>query len=213
MDMANAFEKLKRDFAKHRVKTIVLGVLAVVMAVFVVKAFNEMRPRTVAAASPLLIAESITDGTGVSAEDAAARIKQSRDLWKILRESRGMDAESAFKFDPTYFALDPKSVIQHETDRVQPVAKTGPQVSENTEQMERDARVSGIREEARGLIVRSTVVGSGNSKPVAVINDRILGVGDRILGFEITAIQAREVEFKKEGITLAVKMAEDSSAQ
>ncbi len=77
----------------------------------------------------------------------------------------------------------------------------------------RGARIAETREQAKLLIVRSTVVGNGNSRPVAVINDQILTVGDRISGFEIVSIRAREVEFKKDGITLAVKMAADTPAQ
>ncbi len=50
--MAITLEKIKRDFAKHRAKSAILGVLGVVMVGLFVKAAEEMRPRT-AVADPM----------------------------------------------------------------------------------------------------------------------------------------------------------------
>jgi len=41
---------------------------------------------------------------------------------------------------------------------------------------------------------------------VAIVNQQLLAVGQQILGFTITAIRAREVEFSKEGVSVVVAM-------
>ena len=146
--------------------------------------------------------------------DAEERIRQSRELWKVLRDTRGgLGAETAFTFDPTFFPADPNQPVHVEPQHVETVDHLVAPVAPNNEELERAAHISSIREQARQLVVHSTVVGNGRSQSIAVVNEHILTVGDRISGFEITAIRAREVEFKKDGITLAVKMADDSSAQ
>jgi len=49
--------------------------------------------------------------------------------------------------------------------------------------------------------------------PVAVVNQQLLTLGQQILGFEIVAIHSREVEFKKEGVTLSVMTLDDKGSQ
>jgi hypothetical protein len=215
--MALNFEQIKRDFTKHKAKSAVLGVLALTMVGLFLKAAVEMRPRSAAAESPTVATDAgaaAADGGSDTPVDAEERIRQSRELWKVLRETHGgLGAENAFTFDPTYFPMDPNQPLHVEPQHVDTVDHTGIPVAPNNEELERAARVSSIREQARQLIVHSTVVGNGASQSIAVVNERILKVGDRISGFEILSIRAREVEFKKDGITLAVKMADDSSAQ
>ncbi|HUO08477.1 MAG TPA: hypothetical protein VM008_09285 [Phycisphaerae bacterium] len=209
--MALSLNQMKRDFTRHRKKSAVLGVLSLVMVVMFIKAWFELRPQA-AAAIPVPIAPSAasddsSDETPINPEE---RLRQSRELWKVMREKRGLDAAAAFRFDPSYFPIDPNRRANPDESRVLlsrvPIAAV-------SEEMQRAEREHAIREEARGLIVKSTVVGNASSRPVAVINERFLTVGDVISGFTITSIQAREVDFKKDGITLAVKMADNGPVQ
>jgi hypothetical protein len=207
--MGLSLDKIKRDFAKHKQKSAVLGVLTLVMLGFSAKAYFELRPQS---ASALPVADAPA-GAGGAGEEAAVnpeeRLKQSRELWKVMREKRGVEDAVAFKFDASYFPIDPTRRAL-EADRV--VTDT-PKAAGVSDEVLREAREREIKEQARGLVIRSTVVGNGMSKPVAVINEHILTVGDVISGFTITAIQAREVDFKKDGITLAVKMADNGPVQ
>jgi len=212
--MGISLEQIKRDFTRHRKKTAMLGVLALVMCVLIVKAVFDMRPQ-VAVALPPTTNNPVTEAGGETEAEAVVdpgeRIRQSQELWKVLREKRGLDAVNAFRFDASYFPVDPSRRVQAEADHEALPDSTSQKVS--NEEIERAARIRDIREQARGLIVRSTVVGNAASKPVAVINDRILGIGDCISGFRITAIQARKVEFEKDGIPVAIPMAEDAPVQ
>jgi hypothetical protein len=213
--MGFSLDQIKRDFVKHRKKTAILGVLASVMVLMFIKAGLEMRPRS-AEGEPIagavnVAGEAPAEGTGEAVLNADERLKQSRELWRLMREKRGLEASLAFTFEPSYFPMDPSRRYVAEPDRV--TTPEAPHAAVNSEEIERAARTREIREQARGLIVRSTVVGNGASKPVAVINEHILTIGESISGFTITAIQAREVDFKKDGVTLAVKMADDGSVQ
>jgi hypothetical protein len=207
--MALSLDKIKRDFARHRRKSAILGVLTLVMVGLFVKAYFEIRPP---AASASVVAATDSSPSAASSDDTVIspeeRLRQSRELWKVLREKRGVDASIAFCFEPSYFPVDPS----HRSDDSRPLPDAG-RVAANTEEMQRMERERAIREEARGLVVKSTVVGNATSRPVAVVNEHILTVGDVISGFTITAIQAREVDFKKDGITLAVKMADNGPVQ
>jgi len=213
--MGFSLEQIKRDFTRHRKKTAVLGVLALLMCVLIVKAVFDMRPQ-VAVALPSTtnnpVAEAGDDTEVEAVVDPGERIRQSQELWKVLREKRGLDSVNAFRFDASYFPVDPSRRLQAETDHVATPDLT-PTTKVSTEEIEQAARIRDIHEQARGLIVRSTVVGNATSKPVAVINDRVLSVGDCISGFKITSIQARKVEFEKDGIPVAINMAEDAPVQ
>ncbi|MGN6370897.1 MAG: hypothetical protein ACTHN5_21800 [Phycisphaerae bacterium] len=210
--MGLSLNQIKRDFAKHRKKSAVLGVLSLVMVGLFVKAYFELKPQA-AAALPVTETPAGAASAAVTGEEAAAnpeeKLAQSRELWKVMREKRGLDDAVAFKFEPSYFPIDPTRRAL-EADHVVPET---PRVAATSDEVLREMREREIREQARGLVVKSTVVGNATSRPVAVINEHILSVGDVISGFTITAIQAREVDFKKDGVTLAVKMADNGPVQ
>jgi hypothetical protein len=208
--MGLSLDQIKRDFSKHRKKSAMLGVLSLVMVVFLVKAYFDLRPQSVSAeAIPGALQESgaVSEEAGMNPEE---KLRQSRELWKVMREKRGVEDATAFKFEPTYFPIDPMRRAM-EPDRV--AVAEAPRTAVTSDEVLREAREREIREQARGLVVKSTVVGNEKSRPVAVINEHILSVGDVISGFTITAIQAREVDFKKDGVTLAVKMADNGPVQ
>ncbi len=215
--MTLSLDQIKGQFARNRGKSLVLSALTVVMVVFIVKAVLDMHPRSASASDPspvaaenLVKAESPTQVT--ETED---RIRESQRLWQTLREQRGLAPAVAFTFDPSYFSLEPsrRAALAAEagskTETI--VDRTSSVPGVVNEEAERRNRIAAIRDQARDLVVRSTVVGS--SKPIAVVNERLMSVGDHVSGFEITAIRAREVEFKKDGITVAVTMADKSRGQ
>lgn len=212
--MAFGLAKLKQDFAKHKAKAAVLSALSLVMAVLVVKGLLEMMPQSAAAGSTPL-ATTLPDSTALATTpgETEERVRQGQQLWRLLRERRGIAPELAFTFESSCFTPDPnrKSVPAAEVDpRIgapSQVASTRPATSEEAE---RQRKVAAIALEAQALKIRSTVVGA---RPVAIINNQILSVGERILQFEVLAIRAREVEFRKDDVTLVVKMVGDAPAR
>ncbi|HVS71182.1 MAG TPA: hypothetical protein VHQ47_08005 [Phycisphaerae bacterium] len=207
--MAVSFESLKRELGRNRKRTSVLAALTVVMGALILRAYLQMSARPAAAspiAQPAAMPEDAADAeAGVPAADADKRLALSKSLWSVLRQVRGADAATAFKFDPSYFPRDPSRPAPAPVDAVPDPAPHAAARPLDDDETVRRARMAAVREQAKDLVVRSTVVNTG-SKPVAVVNDRIMSVGDTIDGFVITAIRAREVEFKKDDVTLPIKM-------
>ena len=203
-------DRFKRDMTKHRGKAVVLGILFVTMVTMGIRAVVQLRPRAAEAvvapvAAPTPTSKSDTKDSAAGA-DAEARIQESKDLWFRLREIKptATEMKAAFTFDASYYPLPtaPVEITPAVTESEAPIARPAPTpvVDEAT------ARANRIREQARALIVKSTAAGHGSIQPMAIVNQELLKVGQTILGFEITAIRAREVEFVKEGVTTVVKM-------
>jgi hypothetical protein len=206
-------DKIKRDFARHRQKAAVLGVLAVVMIVLVVRAVVQLRPApaaVVAAAVPPAADAEMRDEVAVTGASAEEQIKQSKELWKKLREVRGVDASVAFVFDSSLFPPDPnRKIVTSAPERIEPVApRQVPDDSEN----QRRLREQSIRDQSRQLTVKSTTV-TATGKPWAIVSNQLVTVGDIVNGFEVVAIRSREVDFKKENFTKTVKMTDDLRGQ
>ncbi|MCL2641523.1 MAG: hypothetical protein FWD53_11805 [Phycisphaerales bacterium] len=202
--MALSLDKIKKDFAKNRTRWIVIASLASLLMVLTVKAYFEMKPRSANAgtfdAAINSINENIDTHESLNAVEVDAKLEQSRKLWQTLRTERGVAANAAFKFIPMYYSPAPGR--QHTARQA-----AGELLSPSGEGRDQLTHASEIHQAAKKLVVKSTVVGSSNSRPVAVINGKILGVGDRINEFEIVSIKAREVAFKKDGVIVTVEMA------
>jgi len=201
--MALSLDKIKKEIARNKKRAIVIAVLASVLMALTVKAYIEMKPRS-ANAETIGTVAVVDTRTSLSAAEVDAKLEQSRKLWQTLRTERGVAASAAFKFVPTYYSPAPGR-----QPTVQPTVGEGESnmLLPSGEGRAQPTRESEIRQAAKTLIVKSTVVGSSNSRPVAVINGKILGVGDRINEFEIVSIKAREVAFKMDGVTVTVEMA------
>ena len=126
-----------------------------------------------------------------------------------MNPSAAVNASVAFAFDPSYYpapalppapAIDPAHQIVPEQAKPTPVA---PVIDPEAQKLQR------IREQAKQLVVQTITLGGGpNNQPMAIVNQQLLTIGQEILGFEITAIRAREVEFVKEGVPAVSKMSD-----
>ena len=62
-----------------------------------------------------------------------------------------------------------------------------------------------VRAQARSLVLQSTII---SSRPTAIVNGQVLGVGDWINGFEVVEITARACAVAKKGIRVQLEMSE-----
>ncbi len=141
--------------------------------------------------------------------DAEAHIRESKELWHSLREVRGLNVAVAFSFDSSFYPPDPTRKVVPGDSR----GKCGAAPARRRRRLwtmpgrdtkkERDLRISEQSKAAHGALDQ-TVTATG--KPWAIVNQQLLSVGDHVLGFEITAIRSRQVEFLKEGVTVPVTM-------
>ena len=106
-------DRIKRDITRHRHRTAVLAVLFVLMIVMTVRAVLQLQPKpamaavaneNAAAIDPLKDENQATPNAGADADE---RIRQSKELWRTLREVRGADAAVAFSFDSSFYPADP----------------------------------------------------------------------------------------------------------
>ena len=211
--MAFNWTTIKRDFARHRRKAMLLGVLTLVMAGLIAKAYFDLNPESASAAvqvanlSGTLNSSSSDSATDV---DTDARINQSKELWRTLRDAKGAKADVAFTFQTSLYQLDPSRRSVTPTPgatQITPVSVVDIDLVERQRQ-------DGIREKARReLTVRTTIMGTANSKPQAIVNQRVVTVGEPIDGFTVTAIRGREVEFTMDGVTVTISMNNDSHGQ
>jgi hypothetical protein len=201
-----AVARLKRDLTKHRGKAAVLGILFATMVALSVRAFLELRPTAAAAANvPAVEPANSLSSRGGTGLDADQRIRESQELWLRLKEVKATAAGSqlAFTFDAdSYPPPAPLPEARTAPTPEVPVVTPAPGASG----AEAAARANRIREQARSLVIKSTAVGNGAMEPMAIINQQLLTVGQKIQGFEISAIRAREVEFVKDGVTTVVRM-------
>jgi hypothetical protein len=196
--------KLRRDLTRHRGKAAVLGILFATMIGMSARAFLELRPHAAAANVPTADASKPLSSASDSGVDADQRMRESQELWKRLKEVKATasNAQSAFAFDAAYYP--PPLVTEVRPVILPAVSETRPALTVITD--DTTAKANRIREQARGLVVKSTVVGDGSMAPMAIINQQLVTVGQQIQGFEVSAIRAREVVFVKEGVTTVVRM-------
>jgi hypothetical protein len=205
----NPLAKFKRDLAKHRGKAALLGILFVAMVALSLRAFLELQPSVAAASSPTIDAKPLAvNGTGADADE---RIRESKELWRRLKEMKAaaVSAQAAFTFDnacyPPPAQPEAKPVIV--TSEPNPPKFTPvPDVKVIAPTEDASAKAGRIREQARSLLIKSTAIGDGTMEPMAIVNQQLVTVGQKIQGFEVSAIRAREVVFLKEGVTTVVRM-------
>lgn len=191
---------LKQDFAKNRTKTFVLGVLVLVMAVLVGRLFIGSTPRAATAMSDLVV--PVPEADPAAQVQIEQRLKQSRQLWQVLREKRGATPAETFLLDPAFYVRDASHISVPLQPRIEPITEKSPPKSVDEQVVA--GRIAKLKEEASALHLQSTVM---SETPLAVINSEILRVGEMIRGFRVVAIRARQVTLEKNGITLTLEMA------
>jgi hypothetical protein len=213
-------DTISRDMKRRPAKAATLGVLFAVMVALFIRAAFQLRPQAASAGTHgtpgvavMGIPTFAKDETApLVAADAEQRIRESKELWHRLREVRGPGVAAVFSFDAAYYPPDPNRKVAVVPEHVEaPLPLTPPAPRENPEAIRRALELA-VREQARGLGVKSTTV-TATGKPWAIVNQQLLSVGDRINGFEITAIRSREVEFRKDGVTVPVKMPDEFRGQ
>jgi len=103
---------------------------------------------------------------------------------------------------------DPKRVVAAapvEQEAVKPAPL--PVVDQAAVQAQQMARR--IQDEGRRLVIKTIAIGNESTPSMAIVNQRLMSVGQWIDGFQLTAIRPRECEFVKEGETVVRRLSED----
>jgi hypothetical protein len=83
--------------------------------------------------------------------------------------------------------------------------RTSPEAvaDQDEEAQQHEAEVQVIRAQAKALMLQSTMLGA---VPTAMINDRVLRVGDWVNGFEVVQIGSGECVLEKNGVRVRLEM-------
>lgn len=193
-----SFDNMMIQLKNSPAKSVTLGALLLVLVILVVRVFLLGSPKNAQArlAPPGQPAPAAIH-TDTASQELERAAEQSSALWKTLRTRRGIAAQSTFKFDSSYYTAIATKNSRVETSGKQIVNKSDTKTADANNNRRDPAA------ETSSLILQSTATGT---RPTAVINSQIVQDGDRIQGFTVVAIRAREVLLKKDGQTYTLEM-------
>ena len=204
--MGFSIDKIKQEFAQNKKRAGILVVLSLVLVGFAIKAYFEMSPSSAAAATVVPAA----DPNAVPAANGEAPRCPPRKPTRELAIQRIVEDPAHEAWDHArgrlhFFSQDITAGSNRVIASAMSLIPPRKWWRSTAIPAKRAARIAVL---ANKLVVTSTVVGSGNSRPVAIVNGNIVTVGDWISEFQVTSIKSREVEFKMDGVTFVAKMDE-----
>ena len=191
-----AVEALKRE----KKKSILLGILSVVACVliarFLLSGSSPSQARAARSASSLIYRETVSDApsnrdTQASAGGAGERPTRG-DLF--VRQKRQKLARDLFALNPEYFPLERSA---------SPVKVLTPEGELEPGQADRNVKRQIVRAQARALTLQSTMI---SSDPTAIINGRVLQIGETINGFEVVEIAPHACKVRKSEVMIMLEM-------
>ncbi len=107
----------------------------------------------------------------------------------------------ALKIERDIFAPNPEFFPpqQDATAVRRTVPQTTTQPGENQEMIRRQM----VLAHAQSLVLQATMI---SSNPTAIVNGRVVRIGDRIIGFEVVEITPRACKVRKDGVTVILEM-------
>jgi len=193
--------KLTSELKHDKKKTIILSVLVVFAGIVGGRMLITQSSPSKAKASQDTALESSEDdalntrATVIARAKADARSKTNAERKRYLTKIRHDFYRDIFKPNANYF---PPA-----TGDVKPV-KSADVVNEHAEKERlRRIEIQVIRAQAQALALQSTIL---SSQPTAMINDRVLRVGDWINGFKVIEIHSRSCVVEKRNVKIRLGM-------
>jgi len=184
----------KRKAGLFAVLTVVAAFLAVRLAV--TSGGGKPLPAKASASDTLVAVPVPCADSDITVADRAAEAKrQTEKRNKYIRELDPTIARDIFEPNHVFFPARESRAGQQNTKQ----AALTDEVSEN----QRHEKF--IREQADALRLQSTILGS---IPRAIINDRVLRIGDSIDGFEVVKITSQSCVVRKEEVEVHLGMNE-----
>jgi len=187
--MSNAFENLKRQILADKKKLSLMASLLAVMLLLWGRLLLKQVPRT-AIAEPSIAPAAAVDTVEKSDEPVTyAPAPPVR-----------VNLPSVVKRD--LFRFDKDRYPQSESE--QAVTDPGKSAADSSER-DKQRLIEDIRRWVDTLVYQGAILGE---TPRAMINSRIYSRGDKINGFVITKVMARQVVFERDGIEITLPMSE-----
>jgi len=174
-------KKLKAQLLADTKKTIVMAITLAIGLLLWGRLLLKDPPRT-ALADPEVVQTSEDD------DSSSLLIERGKRVQVDLPEDLARDL----------FEIDPNRYKQTRSENFDPSqGKSGQSLTD------RQIRIDRVRELAMMLTLQSVVVGS---RPQAIINGRLVNVGDTVEGFVLVSVAERSVVLKREGVKVRLGM-------
>lgn len=195
-------------------KATVLGVLALFAIIFWIRAALVSGPAKATASSNAITTTDRSKSIKNANASAAALGNADQESWPTITLKRTK------KLNRDLFALS-DALLASSAQMEQVVSDPSKSDPRKVEKLVRVAPMrvqtveERVRDEALSLRLRSTMTGAN---PIAVIETAdskgraapVVRVGERIAGFELLAVRAREVDLEKEGVRVTLSHASDN---
>lgn len=181
-------QRLAAELKADKKKASILGILLVVALVVGVRVLVKTVTSS-ANAAPVGPVSALTVHTPQAVAARPATTQTKRD--EYIKSLDTTITRDIFVFNPRYYPL------QKTVDVVKVLPTSAPAPAEDTKVIHRQM----IQAQARALVLESTMVGSS---AVAIINGKVLRVGESLAGFKIVEITSSSCTVMKEDVTLSL---------
>jgi len=179
--------RLKAEFLHDKRKTSALAVSFLLMCILAFQALHKPAPSSAGASQPTGEVSKPMQADGAPAGPASRASEQPEDQLPAAN----LTVQSGKAITRDLFAIDvdafPPKQQAAPASVVADAAPTGGQNQDQTQE-----RV--IQAQARALVIQSTVV---SDDPIAIINGRVLRIGDWVNGFQVKSITAQGCALQK----------------
>ena len=185
-------ERLMAELKRGGKKTVVLGLLLLLLAILVCReVFRRLGPSDVGAIVPRR-ARAVEAATAVSPASPNKPPKRSERPGKVASLAKPVVDRDLFAPNPSYFP--PHQRQNKQAPVVTPVDRAA---------AKREAERRAVQAQAQALVLQSTVVGT---MPTAIINGQVLHEGDWINGFRVIEITSRACVIERKGMRVTLEM-------
>ena len=202
MNIPDWKQKLTAELKRDKKKAIVLSALVVVAGIVAGRMLVQQAPPSKAGAAVQNAAAQDSENDAldtramvIAKANADARSKANVERKRYLTRIRHEFYRDIFQPNTNYFPPATNDV------------KTAGSVQVMDEQAEKERlrkiEMQVIHAQAQALVLQSTIL---SSKPTAMVNDRVLRVGDWINGFKVVEIHSRSCVVEKKGVKIRLGM-------
>jgi hypothetical protein len=185
--MSDTFQRLIKQATADKKKLTLMVALMAVMLLLWGRLLLKQAPRT-AVADPAATQQTEQTETSQPAQPAQA----------VFRETLRIDLPSVVRRDLFLFDKDryPRVALDTSGTTTEKSGRETPEVSRQIEE---------IRQWVDSLVLQGAVLGN---PPRAMINNRVYRLGEKLNGFEIVKVEARQVVLRRDEIEIVLPMSE-----
>jgi hypothetical protein len=192
-------DRLIRELGRDKKKTVILTVLIFVGLFVVGRTLTKKSSAKTTDASDSLVVSETGDPSGMGISGVTMTTPQEHRTAWVRNDITSNESRDLFEFQGDYYELiEPAVDEQPEIDIEEETSGSADVVAETEPDKE-----TLIRQQASQLELQSIMQGGS---PVAIIDGNVVGVGERIAGFEVISIEANRCTLRQDGVEVRLVM-------